>query len=157
MAQLRADILPPVRFLGLDVGDARIGVALSDETATLASGLTTLKRVGPRKDVKAVERIVREKEVAEVVVGMPWRLDGTMGPQAEKVGGFVETLRRRLDVPVRIWDERLTSVAADELLAEAGVRRKERRAKIDQAAAVLILQGYLDSGRASGPAGGRRA
>ena len=134
-----------MRFLGLDVGDVRIGVALSDETATLASGLPTLKRVGPRKDVKAVARIVRERDVGEVVVGMPWRLDGTTGPQAEKVMTFVESLRGGLQVPVSIWDERLTTVAADELLAEAGVRRKDRKEKIDRAAAVLILQGYLDS------------
>lgn len=134
-----------MRFLGLDVGDIRIGVALSDETATLASGLPTLIRVGPRKDVKALARIVRERDVGEVVVGMPWRLDGTTGPQAEKVMVFVESLRRGLPVPISTWDERLTSVAADERLAEAGVRRKDRKEMIDQAAAVLILQGYLDS------------
>jgi len=144
-----------VRFLGLDVGDVRIGVALSDETATLASGLPTLTRVGPRKDVKAVARIVREREVGEVVVGMPWRLDGTAGPQAEKVQAFVEALRRTVGVPVTLWDERLTSVAADELLAEAGVRRRHRNEKIDRAAAVLILQGYLDS-RVASPAGGTK-
>jgi putative transcription antitermination factor YqgF len=95
-----------VRYLGLDVGDVRIGVALSDETATLASGLVTLERVGPRKDVKAVAAIVRERDVHEVVVGMPWRLDGNLGPQGEKVMGFVEALRRGLKVPVVTWDER---------------------------------------------------
>ena len=142
-----------MRVLGLDVGDIRIGVALSDETATLASGLPTLTRVGPRKDVKALARIVREREVGEVVVGMPWRLDGTVGSQAEKVLAFVEALRRAVGVPVTLWDERLTSVAADELLAEAGVRRKHRKGKIDRAAAVLILQGYLDT-RVAAPAGG---
>jgi putative Holliday junction resolvase len=143
-----------VRFLGLDVGDVRIGLALSDETATLASGLPTLQCVGPRKDVKAVARIVREREVGEVVVGMPWRLDGTMGSQAEKVQAFVENLRRALKVPVVTWDERLTSVAADELLAQAGIRRKNRKEKIDQAAAVLILQSYLDTRAAPVPAPG---
>jgi len=136
-----------VRYLGLDVGDVRIGVALSDETATLASGLVTLERVGPRKDVKAVAAIVRERDVHEVVVGIPWRLDGNLGPQGEKVMGFVEALRRGLKVPVVTWDERFTTVAADELLAEAGVRRRDRKARIDRAAAVLILQGYLDSRR----------
>ena len=140
-----------MRFLGLDVGDVRIGLALSDETATLASGLPTLRCVGPRKDVKAVARIVREREVGEVVVGMPWRLDGTMGSQAEKVQAFIENLRRALKVPVTTWDERLTSVAADELLAQAGIRRKGRKEKVDQAAAVLILQGYLDTRAAPAP------
>jgi putative Holliday junction resolvase len=134
-----------VRYLGLDVGDVRIGVALSDETATLASGLLTLQRVGSRKDVRAVAALVREHDVGEVVVGMPFRLDGTLGPQGEKVTVFVEALRRTLAVPVTTWDERLTSVAADELLAEAGVRRRDRKARIDRAAAVLILQGYIDT------------
>ena len=143
-----------MRFLGLDVGDVRIGLALSDETATLASGLPTLRCVGPRKDVKAVARIVREREVGEVVVGMPWRLDGTMGSQAEKVQAFIENLRRALKVPVTTWDERLTSVAADELLAQAGIRRKGRKEKVDQAAAVLILQGYLDTRAAPAPTPG---
>jgi putative Holliday junction resolvase len=146
-----------VRCLGLDVGDARIGVALSDETATLASGLLTLPRVGPRRDVKTVAGLVREHHVGTVVVGLPLRLDGSAGPQAEKVEAFAGSLRRSLDVPVVTWDERLTSVAADELLAEAGVRRRDRKLRIDQAAAALILQGYLDS-RVGGPApsGGTR-
>jgi putative Holliday junction resolvase len=146
-----------VRFLGLDVGDARIGVALSDETATLASGLVTLARVGPRRDVKVLAGLVREHRVGTVVVGLPLRLDGSVGPQAEKIETFAESLRRALDVPVVTWDERLSSVAADELLAEAGVRRRDRKSRIDQAAAVLILQGYLDSLKGgSSPPGGPR-
>ena len=136
-----------MRYLGLDVGDVRIGVALSDETATLASGLDTVARVGPRKDVKAVAALVRAHGVGGVVVGMPYRLDGTLGPQGEKVQAFVEGLRRGLTVPVATWDERLTTVAADELLAAAGVRRRDRKARIDRAAAVIILQGYLDARR----------
>jgi putative Holliday junction resolvase len=143
----RPAILPRVRYLGLDVGDARIGVALSDETGTLASGLLTLQRSGPRRDVKAVAALVREHEVGGVVVGVPWRLDGTAGPQAEKVMGFVESLRRAVRVPVETWDERLTTVAADELLAEAGVHRRDRKERIDRAAAALILQDYLDTRR----------
>jgi putative Holliday junction resolvase len=146
-----------VRYLGLDVGDARIGVALSDETGTLASGLPTLRRAGPRKDVKAVAALVRERGVGVVVVGVPWRLDGTAGPQAEKVMGFVESLRRAVHVPVESWDERLTTVAADELLAEAGVRRRDRKERIDRAAAVLILQGYLDSRRSGTASSGVEA
>jgi putative Holliday junction resolvase len=141
-----------VRYLGLDVGDVRMGVALSDDTATLASGLLTLERVGPRKDVKAVAALVREHGVGEVVVGMPYRLDGTLGPQGEKVMAFVGALRRALPVSVATWDERLTSVAADELLAEAGIRRRDRKARIDQAAATLILQGYLDARRSGAQA-----
>ena len=150
-------ILLPVRYLGLDVGDVRIGVALSDETATLASGLTTLERVGPRKDVQAVASLVREHGAGEVVVGIPWRLDGSLGPQGEKVMGFVQSLERFLKVPVTTWDERLTTVAADELLAAAGVRRRHRKTRIDKAAAVLILQGYIDARRSETPGPGEPA
>jgi putative Holliday junction resolvase len=147
-----------VRLLALDVGDARIGVALSDETGTLASGLVTLKAVGPRKDAQAVASLVREHGAGEVVVGLPLRLDGSRGPQAERVVAFVERLRRVLRVPVVTRDERLTSVAADERLAEAGVKRRDRRSRIDQAAAALILQELLDERRAvSLPSGGANA
>lgn len=133
-----------VRYLGLDVGDVRIGMALSDETETLASGLPTFKRVGPRKDVKAVAALVREHEVGEVVVGMPRRLDGTLGPQAEKVTAFMHDLRGSVRVPVVEWDERFTSVMATQALIEGGVSRRDRKASVDQVSAVLILQSYLD-------------
>lgn len=142
-----------MRLLALDVGDVRIGVAVSDETRTLASGLTTLRSRGPRQDAQQVAALVREQAASEVVVGLPLRLDGTAGPQAEKVQAFVERLRRSLRVPVVTRDERLTSVAAAERLAEAGVRGRERKRRIDQAAACLILQELLDE-RKSLPAGG---
>jgi putative Holliday junction resolvase len=145
-----------VRLLALDVGDARIGVALSDPTGTLASGLLTLGCVGPRKDAQAVAALVREHGAGEVVVGLPLRLDGSLGPQGEKVLAFVERLRRALRVPVVTRDERLTSVAAGERLAEAGVKRLRRRARIDRAAAALILQEHLDERKAravAAPAG----
>jgi putative Holliday junction resolvase len=134
-----------MRSLGLDLGDKRIGVALSDETATLASGLPTLARVGPRKDVKAVAGLVRAHEAGEVVVGLPRRLDGTVGPQAEKALAFMEDLRGALRVPVVAWDERLTTVAAEEILIERGVSRRERKGMVDTVAAVIILQDYLDA------------
>jgi putative holliday junction resolvase len=147
-ARIGNAILAAVRLLALDVGDVRIGVALSDETGTLASGLLTLKAAGPRRDARAVAALVREHGAGEVVVGLPLRLDGSPGPQAERIAAFAERLRRVLGVPVVTRDERLTSVAADERLAEAGVRRKDRRARIDQAAAALILQEHLDARRA---------
>jgi len=133
-----------MRYLGLDVGDVRIGVALSDETATLASGLPTLKRVGPRRDMKAVATLVREHGVGEVVVGMPRRLDGTLGPQAQKVTSFMAELRALVRVPVVEWDERFTSVLATQALIEGGVSRRDRKKSVDQVSAVLILQNYLD-------------
>jgi len=133
------------RHMGLDVGDRRIGVALSDETATLASALTTVTRTGGRKDAGAVADLVRHHEVAAVVVGLPLNMDGSRGPQADKVLGFVEGLRRRLGpVPVVTRDERLTTVEAEEKLREAGLGWKERKRVVDQAAAVVILQEYLD-------------
>ena len=142
-----------MRVLALDVGDVRIGVALSDETGTLASGLVTLRSAGPKKDTQAVAALVGEHQAEEVVVGLPLRLDGTLGSRGEQIVAFVERLRRVLRVPVVTRDERLTSVAADERLAEAGVKRRDRKARIDQAAAALILQEHLDERRAT-PAGG---
>jgi putative pre-16S rRNA nuclease len=133
-----------VRHLGLDVGDKLIGVALSDETATLASGLETIRRVGPRKDLKAVADLVREHGAAEVVVGLPRKLDGSLGPQAQKVIGFMEALRPVVRVPVVPWDERFTSVMANHVLIEADRSRRERKALVDKVSAILILQNYLD-------------
>jgi putative holliday junction resolvase len=147
-----------VRTLALDVGDLRIGVALSDETGTLASGLATLKAAGPRKDAQAVVALVREHDVGEVVVGLPLRLDGAVGSRGEQVLAFVERLRRVLRVPVVTRDERLTSVAARERLLEAGVKRRDRKARLDRAAATLILQEHLDARRSVGtPAAGGEA
>ncbi len=133
-----------MRYLGLDVGDKTIGVALSDETATIAGGLSTLRRIGPRKDVKAVADLVRAHEVSEVVVGLPRSLDGSLGPQAQKVLAFMDALRPAVSVTVVPWDERFTSVVAQNALIEADVSRRGRKAVVDKVAAILILQNYLD-------------
>ncbi|HET7290828.1 MAG TPA: Holliday junction resolvase RuvX [Vicinamibacteria bacterium] len=133
-----------MRYLGLDVGDARIGVAVSDETATIASGLPTLVRKGPRKDVQAVARLAEEHEVSEVVVGLPRRLDGEIGPQGQKVLSFMDAIRDALEVPVVAWDERFTTAIARQALLEADVKRKARKGAVDKVAAILILQNYLD-------------
>jgi putative holliday junction resolvase len=133
-----------MRVLGLDVGDRRIGVAVSDETGVLASPLFTLERVGPRKDPQAIAALVREHEVAEIVVGLPRNMDGSIGPQAQKVQAFAETLKLAAHVPVRFWDERLTTVEAEQILAERNVPWPRRQGLVDQVAAVLILQEYLD-------------
>jgi putative holliday junction resolvase len=142
---IRPRLYSVVRILGLDVGDVRIGMALSDETATLATGLPTFARIGPRKDVKAVGALCREHGVAEVVVGLPRTLAGTIGPQAEKVLAFTEDLKRSISVPVVSWDERFTTSMATQALIEGGVSRKNRKGMVDRVAAVLILQSYLDS------------
>jgi len=133
-----------VRLLGLDVGDKRIGVALSDESATLATGLQTIERVGPRKDPKAIAALVREHGVSEVVVGLPRRLDGEVGPQAQKVLAFMDDLRAVVKVGVVPWDERFTSVIAQHALIEGGMSRHDRKAVVDKVSATLILQNYLD-------------
>lgn len=133
-----------MRYLGLDVGDRTIGVALSDETETLASGLSTIRRTGPRKDLKTVASLVRTHGVGEIVVGLPRKLDGGLGPQAQKVLAFIEDLRAAVKVPVVPWDERFTSVVANQALVEGEVSRKARKAVVDKVAAILILQNYLD-------------
>jgi putative pre-16S rRNA nuclease len=145
----------PGRYLGLDVGEKRIGVALSDETATLASPLTTLTRGGVRKDMAAAVELARRHDVVAVVVGLPLNMDGTRGPQAEKVLAFVEALRRRLHVPVLPRDERLTTVEAEGRLREAGLGWRERKRVIDQTAAVVILQEYLDQRAVPAATGGQ--
>ena len=139
-----------MRYLGLDVGDRRIGVALSDETGTLATPLDTYERTGPRKDLKAIGRLVRERGAGEVVVGLPRRLDGEVGPQAQKVIDFMDALRPAVGVPVVPWDERFTSVVARQALTEAGVSRRDRKAVIDKVSAALILQNYLDYRKLAG-------
>ena len=140
-----------MRLLGLDVGDRRVGIALSDETATLATGLETLERVGPRKDLKAIAALVREHEVSDVVVGLPRRLDGSLGEQAQKVLQFMDELRDVVKVPVVSWDERFTSVMATQALIEGGVSRRARKGVVDKVAATLILQSYLDYRKAADP------
>ena len=141
-----------MRYLALDVGERRIGVALSDETATLATGLDTLVRVGSRKDAQAVAELVRLHQPAAVIVGLPLNMDGTAGPQAEKVRAFVDGLKRRVAVPIVERDERLTTVEAHEILRKSGVSWRERGALIDKVSAVVILQEFLDGRRQSGEA-----
>jgi putative Holliday junction resolvase len=133
-----------MRYLGLDVGDARIGVALSDETATLATGLDTIRRAGPRKDVQLLRELVLRHGVSEIVVGLPRRLDGELGPQAQKVLAFMDDLRPAVKLPVVSWDERFTSALARQALIEGDVSRRGRKAVVDKVSAILILQNYLD-------------
>jgi len=137
-----------MRYLGLDLGDRRIGMALSDETATLATPLPTFVRVGPRQDLRRIAELVRVHRAAGVVVGLPLNMDGSRGEQAEKVLGFCEALRARTSVPVLAQDERLTTVEAEEILASRGIPRRDRKARVDALAATLILQEYLDHRRA---------
>lgn len=137
-----------MRLMGLDVGDKRIGIALSDEGASLATPRETLVRRSNEKDITRLLELAEKEEVGEILVGMPYFLDGSSGPQAEKVSRFVDAVRAATELPVTIWDERLTTVAAEEILVENRVPPAERRAAVDKVAAALILQSYLDAKRA---------
>lgn len=139
--------------LGLDPGDARIGVARSDPTGFLATPVETVRR--GKGDLARIARLVRDEEVVEVVVGLPRSLSGGEGPAAVKVRDFAARLAARITpVPVRLQDERLTTVSAEAMLRDRGKKGAERRAVVDQAAAVLILQHALDTERATGRAPG---
>lgn len=143
---------PGVR-LGIDPGDARIGVARSDPSGFLATPVETVRR--GRGDLARIAAILQEEGAMEVVVGLPRSLAGGEGPAAAKVREFARALARRVaPVPVRLCDERLTTVSAEAMLRDRGRKGGSRRAVVDQAAAVLILQHALDSERASGVAPG---
>ena len=135
------------RIMGLDVGNKTIGVAVSDLMQLTAQGITTVRRKGIKKDLEELDKIIKEKEVTEIVVGLPKNMNGTLGPQSEKVVKFTEKLKTITDLEIKFWDERLTTVAAERSLIEADVSRQKRKKVIDMIAAVLILQGYLDMKR----------
>jgi putative Holliday junction resolvase len=138
-----------VRILGLDPGERRIGIAISDPTGTLAHPLQTLVRGSREEDFAAIAALVVEHDVELVVVGWPLSLDGTEGPQARRVARYTDALAACLPVPVVSWDERFTTAAADEILRQIrgrkGRRRARARGQVDAIAAAVILQSYLDS------------
>ncbi len=136
-----------MRSLGLDVGDKRIGVALSDPGGILASPLTIINRKDDKFDIKAITDIVDQHQVRQIVVGLPLAMDGSIGKQAEKTKAFVQRLSSDTDVPVEFRDERLTTVLARRLKREAGTRKTHKKARYDAMAAAIILQGYLDGER----------
>jgi putative Holliday junction resolvase len=128
--------------MGLDVGDSRIGIALTDPLGIIATPLTIISRDDEPAAIAKITDIVREKDVVRVVAGLPLNMDGSRGRQAEKTVTFVETLMHHLEVPVEYQDERLSTVSARELIQ--GVRKTSRNTRYDAAAAALILQSYLD-------------
>jgi putative holliday junction resolvase len=135
------------RLLGLDVGDVRIGVALSDPLGLTAQRLTVLVRQGLAKDLAAVRALVEQHGVSRVIIGMPLTMQGERGPQAHKVEAFATALERAGGAPITFVDERLTTVQGERMLRETGTRGKKRKQVIDQIAAQLILQQYLDTTR----------
>jgi putative holliday junction resolvase len=140
------------RILGLDLGTRRIGVALSDPSETIAAPLETLTVTGRRAALQHIAALCRRHGVARVVVGWPRNMDGSRGPAAQEAEVFAARLRAALDVPVDLWDERLSTAAAERMLIETGTRRDNRRGARDRVAAALVLQAYLDARRIEPPA-----
>lgn len=134
-----------MRILGLDIGDRTIGVAVSDPLGYTAQGVTTIRRKNEDKDIDELVKLCKEYNVETIVSGLPKNMNGTVGPQSEKVLAFCEIIKRKIDIPVKMWDERLTTVAAEKAMLEADLSRAKRKKIIDKMAATYILQGYLDS------------
>lgn len=136
-----------MRIMGLDFGAKTVGVAISDPLLITAQGIEIIRRKEEnklRKTLARIEELIVEYEVEEIVLGLPKHMNDTLGVRVELSYEFKEKLERRTGLPVHMWDERLTTVAADKAMIEAGLRREERKEHVDKVAAVFILQGYLD-------------
>lgn len=136
-----------MRIMGLDFGSRTIGVAISDELLLTAQGIEIIRRKEEnklRQSLARIEELLVEYQVEEIVLGLPKNMNNTEGERVQPTQEFKEKLERRSGLPVRLWDERLTTVAAERVMIEAGLRREERKDYVDQIAAVFILQGYLD-------------
>ena len=136
-----------MRIMGLDFGAKTVGVAVSDALLITAQGIEIVRREQEnklRRTLARIEELIKEYEVEKIVLGLPKNMDGSIGERAEKTMELKAMLERRTGLEVELWDERLTTVAADRLMIEAGVRREDRKKYVDSIAATFILQGYLD-------------
>ncbi len=134
-----------MRILGVDYGDSRIGIAVSDLLGWTASGVETVKNMGNmRKAADRVAELAGLMEATEIVVGLPRNMDGSLGPRAEKTQEFMELLKSRVKIDIIPWDERLSTKAANRIMHEVGMKTSKKKGSVDQIAATLILQGYLD-------------
>ncbi len=136
-----------MRKMGLDFGSKTVGIAISDPLLITAQGIEIVRRKSEsklRQTLARIEELIVEYEVDEIVLGYPKNMNDTVGERGEKTLAFKEMLERRTGLDVQLWDERLTTVAADKAMMEAGIRREERKEHVDRIAAVFILQGYLD-------------
>ena len=131
--------------MALDVGTKRIGVAMSDELFLTAQGGDTIYRNAPDADMEKIKKLAEENNVGEIVIGLPISMNGTHSPKTKEVLDFTEKLAKVTSIPLKTWDERLTTVQAERALLEADVSRAKRRLAIDKLAAQIILQSYLDS------------
>ncbi|MDQ0299808.1 putative Holliday junction resolvase [Salibacterium salarium] len=140
-----------MRVLGLDVGMKRIGVAVSDQLRWTAQGVETIHIKGddPIESFHRISELMKENEASEIVVGLPKNMNGTIGPRGEQCQMFADKLKEEFNVPVSMYDERLTTQAAERTLIEADMSRKKRKKVVDKMAAVMILQGYLDQEQSS--------
>lgn len=143
--------MSPQRILGLDFGERRIGVALSDPLGVTAQPLTTLERTSWKSDLGRIRELVREHRVGRIVVGMPLGMDGGRNDRVRSTEEFIVRLRGATEMPVDSWDERLTTVQAERAMLEGDVSRARRRRAIDRLAAVIILQSYLDARACGSP------
>jgi putative holliday junction resolvase len=134
-----------MRILSLDHGTRRIGVAVSDETKTIATPLEYIPAEPMDKVIARLQELIREKDVELILIGMPRNMDGTYGPATEKVKDFIAAIQPHITTPVKTWDERLTSAQANRVLLQANVRRDKRKQNVDKMAAAILLQSYLDS------------
>ena len=134
-----------MKILGLDIGEKRIGIAISDELGYTAQGMRVMNRSGLEDDLTVLRELIKETEATEVVVGLPKNMDGSLGESAEKVLSFAKKIEESISISVIFWDERWTTAEATRLLVDADISRSKRRKVVDKLAAVLILQGYLDS------------
>jgi len=133
------------RIMGLDYGDKTIGVAVSDEFGWTGQGVETIRRGKPEQDMERLRQLVEQYGVTEIVVGLPKNMNNTIGPRGEICIAFSQTLQETLKLPVKLWDERLSTVSAQRALLAADVGRKKRKQVIDKMAAAIILQNYLDA------------
>ena len=133
-----------MRILSLDIGDARIGVAISDPLGYTAQGIKTINRVSYRKDIEDIKNICDQYTVEKIVVGLPKNMNGTIGPSGEIIMSFGKLIEEELKVEIKFWDERLTTVAAHKAMLEADLSRSKRKKIVDKVASTYILQGYLD-------------
>jgi putative Holliday junction resolvase len=135
-----------MRWMGLDVGEKRIGIAISDPLEITAQGYMVLQRTNSfRKDLEFLCQLMSEREIEGLVIGLPKNMNGTEGPMAEKVRGFGDQLSKLVNLPIIYWDERLSTGSAEKALLEADLSRRKRRSQIDKVAAVIILQNFLDA------------
>lgn len=133
------------RYMGLDVGNKTIGIALSDPLFMIASAHKTIKRTNVEQDIDDLENTIKEYGVTKIIIGMPYNMNKTVGPQAQRVMSFIDLLKKRVDNEIIYIDERMTTISANRVLIESNVRREKRKEHIDKIAATYILQSYLDA------------